>query len=296
MDVTEGVFPVIVTPFNSDGSVDFDSLEVHVERIDESSSHGIIPCGTTGEIATLTEAEQRDVIQTVVENSSNPVVAGTGSNATAKTVERTKSAEAAGADAALVVSPYYNQPNREGLMVHYETVANAVDIPIILYNVPHRTGQNIDTGVVAELATHPNIVGIKDSKGDMNQLSELCIRTEDEAFDVMSGYDSLLLPLLGVGGTGLVSIAGNIYPDRMSELYEATCEGDADRALVIHRAVVKLQDALFCDTNPVPIKKAMEIKGYAEERVRLPLAPMSEDDTETVRDALQAFERSTTRP
>jgi len=293
MDLTRGVFPVIVTPFDENGDVDFEALAAHDERIADAGVQGIITLGTTGEIATQTADEQREVVETVVDVSSVPVIAGTGTNDTRESVERTETAEAAGADGVLVVSPYYNQPNRDGILAHYETVATAVDIPIIPYNVPHRTGRDLEPDEVAEIAEHPNIPGMKDSLGDMNRLTDLVVETRDQEFDVMTGYDSLFYPLLEAGGTGVVSITGNLYPEVMVELYEAATSGDTERAREIHQAIKPLQDALFCDTNPVPVKKAMELNGWAEPTVRLPLAPMHEEDVEYLESALERFERET---
>jgi 4-hydroxy-tetrahydrodipicolinate synthase len=293
MRITEGVFPVIVTPFDESNDVDHDALATHVRRLEDADVDGIIPCGTTGEIATLSDAEQRAVIETVADATSLPVVAGTGSNATWQAVERTTAAAEVGADGALVVSPYYNTPSQSGLRKHYERIADASDIPLVLYNVPHRTGVNVEPETIVELADHPNVAGIKDSRGDMNQLSALCSRTREKEFDVVSGYDSLLFPLLDVGGTGVVSITANVFPERMVELYRATRDGDHDRAREIHRAVIDLQEALFVDTNPVPTKKAMELRGHFDGRVRQPLDGMSEEDVATLEDALDRFERRT---
>jgi 4-hydroxy-tetrahydrodipicolinate synthase len=293
MDVTRGVFPVIVTPFDENGDVDFRALTAHVERITDAGVQGIITLGTTGEIATQTTDEQREVIETVVDASSVPVIAGSGTNSTRESVERTETAEEAGADGALVVSPYYNQPNHDGILAHYKKVADAVDIPIIPYNVPHRTGRDLEPDEVVEIAKHPNVPGMKDSLGDMNRLTDLVVETGDQEFDVMTGYDSLFYPLLEAGGTGVVSITGNLYPEVIVELYEATTSGETERAREIHQAIKPLQDALFCDTNPVPVKKAMELKGWAEPTVRLPLAPMNEKDVEYLESALERFERET---
>ncbi|MDY6779329.1 MAG: 4-hydroxy-tetrahydrodipicolinate synthase, partial [Halobacteria archaeon] len=201
-NVTEGVYPAVVTPFDSDGEVDYDSFGEIIRRLEDAGVDGIVPCGSTGESATLTHAEHKEVVEFAVEEAKTPVIAGTGSNSTHEALELTKHADEAGADAALLISPYYNIPNEEGLVEHYETVADAVDIPLVLYNVPGRTGHNIPDDAVVNLARHPNVAAVKEASGDINQISRLCRRTADIDFDVVSGDDAVTLPLVSVGGTG----------------------------------------------------------------------------------------------
>ncbi|MDY6774526.1 MAG: 4-hydroxy-tetrahydrodipicolinate synthase [Halobacteria archaeon] len=290
MDVTRGVFPAIVTPFDDEGNVDYDAYESNIRRLEDAGVDGIVPCGSTGESATLTHEEHKKVVETAVEVADKPVIAGTGSNSTHEALELTKHAEEAGADAALLISPYYNKPNDSGLTKHYETVADETDIPLILYNVPSRTGQNMSTDVVVELAHHPSIVGIKEASGDINQISELCRRTRDEEFEVVSGDDAMTLPLMSVGGSGVISVVANIFPEAMCDLVSACDEGDYDEARDLHHELLPVFDAMFVETNPIPVKKAMEVLGYSGSGLRLPLDDISDENAEVVRDAVEGFE------
>ncbi len=270
MNVTEGVFPALITPFDSDGNVDYDSLAENIDRIEDSGIAGLVPCGSTGESATLTYEEHKDIIDFTVENSSLPVIAGTGSNSTHEAIELTKHADKAGADAALLISPYYNIPNNNGLIEHYKQIADPVDIPIILYNVPGRTGQDI-AEVVPELANHPNIAGLKEASGDIGQVSNLINKTKDEEFDVISGDDPMTLPIIELGGSGVISVAANLFPEKMTDMVEKAQNGNIEKARKIHYELLPLFNVLFIDTNPIPVKIAMEELGYASSSLRLPL-------------------------
>ncbi|MDY6764993.1 MAG: 4-hydroxy-tetrahydrodipicolinate synthase [Halobacteria archaeon] len=295
MEITEGVFPAIVTPFDSDGEVDYDTLIENVERLEDGGVDGIVPCGSTGESATLTHEEHKDVVEAVVENATTPVIAGTGSNSTHEALDLTKHADETGADGALLISPYYNKPNPSGLRKHYERIADEVDIPLVLYNVPSRTGQNMPVDVVVQLAEHPNIAAIKEASGDINQIGEICRRTRDMEFDVVSGDDAITLPLISVGGTGVISVVGNIFPEGMNEIVQAALDGDYEKAREVHQELLPVMDAMFLETNPIPVKKSMEIMGYCDSRLRLPLDDMSDENLEKLRRVLQSYQAETER-
>ncbi len=288
--VTEGVYPAIVTPFDGDGEVDYDALTDVVARVEDAGVDGVVPCGSTGESATLTYEEHKKVVEHTVDVADTEVVAGTGSNSTHEALELTRHAEEAGADAALLISPYYNIPNDSGLYQHHKKIADAVDIPQILYNVPGRTGHNLPDDVVVELAEHPYIAGIKEASGDINKISRLCRRTSDLEFDVVSGDDSMTLPLLSAGGTGCISVAANVVPEATVEIYEAVEGGDYDRARQVHQRLMPLFDAMFVETNPIPVKIAMSELGICNERLRLPLnADVPETSQREITAALDEF-------
>jgi 4-hydroxy-tetrahydrodipicolinate synthase len=274
MRITEGVCPAIVTPFDEDGDVDYEALGDVIDHVEDGGVDGIVPCGSTGESATLTHEEHKRVVEYAVENASHDtrVIAGTGSNSTHEALELTEHAQEAGADGALLISPYYNIPNDAGLIDHYETVADAVDVPLLLYNVPGRTGQNMPDDVVVELAGHENVAGVKEASGDINKISRLCARTRDLDFDVVSGDDSMTLPLLSVGGTGVISVTANLFPGAMVELVEAAREGDYETARAKHAELTPVFDAMFVESNPVPVKLAAEELGLCRSELRLPLS------------------------
>lgn len=285
----EGILPAIITPFHRDSklSLDLEGLQSNIESLLKQGVHGIVPCGSTGESATLTFEEHEQVICKTVEvvDGRVPVLAGTGSNNTAEAIRLTRSAKDAGADGALVISPYYNKPNRSGLIKHFTKLAD-LDLPIVLYNVPGRTGQNLQPDLVAELAKHPNIVGIKEASGDITQISRIIEETQDEDFIVLSGDDAMTLPVLAIGGAGVISVVANIDPGRMVEMYEAFRAGDLARAQDLHYKLAPLMRAMFVDTNPIPVKKAVELCGMASGPVRLPLDELDEAKTEQLRRVL----------
>lgn len=274
MRITEGVCPAIVTPFDEDGDVDYEALGDVIDHVEDGGVDGIVPCGSTGESATLTHEEHKRVVEYAVENASHDtrVIAGTGSNSTHEALELTEHAQEAGADGALLISPYYNIPNDAGLIDHYETVADAVDVPLLLYNVPGRTGQNMPDDAIVELAGHENVAGVKEASGDINKISRLCARTRDLDFDVVSGDDSMTLPLLSVGGTGVISVTANLFPGAMVELVEAAREGDYETARAKHAELTPVFDAMFVESNPVPVKVAAEELGLCRSELRLPLS------------------------
>ena len=282
----EGVLPAIITPFkrNPSMSLDLPGLERNIGFLLSRGIHGIVPCGSTGESATLTFEEHEKVIEVTVDkiNGKIPVLAGTGSNNTVEAVRLTKAAKDIGADGVLVISPYGNKPNRSGLVKHYEKLAD-LDIPVVMYNIPGRTGQNMEPDLIAELAQHPNIVGVKEASGNIGQISRIIEETQDEDFVVISGDDNITLPILALGGSGVISVAANVDPARMVALYEAVKLGDYQKALVLHYALSPLFRSMFIETNPIPVKKAMELAGLAGGPVRLPLDELDAKKTEQLK-------------
>lgn len=285
----EGVFPALITPFTKDDKVDEDGLRSNINFVIENGVSGIVPAGCTGEAATLSHQEQKRIIDIAIEVSSVPVIPGTGSNNTKEAIELTKYASDAGADAAMLITPYYNKPTDAGLIMHYKTVAEKCDIPIILYNVPSRTGKNMSADVVAELAKVENIVGIKEASGDINQVSKIIELTRDLDFVVLSGDDSLTLPIMALGGKGVVSVAANIIPRQMSDMVIAFLDGRLDRARELHQILSPLFRALFLETNPIPIKTAMGWRGLAAGKLRPPLYTLSEMNATKLRGVLESL-------
>ncbi len=289
----EGVLPAIITPFERSPKLDLDigGLRSNIEFLLQNGIHGIVPCGSTGESATLSfEEHERVVSETVdVVNGRIPVLAGTGSNNTEEAVRLTRSAKDAGADGALIISPYYNKPNRSGLVKHFTRLAD-LDIPLILYNVPGRTGQNLRPDLIAELAQHPNIFGVKEASGDITQISQIIEETQDEDFVVLSGDDAMTIPILSLGGAGVISVAANIDPLRMVGMYESFGAGDLQQARQLHYTLSPLFRAMFIDTNPIPVKKAVGLRGMAAGPVRLPLDDLDEAKTQVLRMVLSQYD------
>jgi 4-hydroxy-tetrahydrodipicolinate synthase len=291
-DTFGGVYPAMCTPFAEDGSIDFERLQADARRLESAGVDGLVPMGSTGESATVSHDEHVEVVEAVVEAVDDvPVIAGSGSNNTREAVSLSRRSADAGADALLLISPYYNKPPQDGFVEHYTTIADAVDVPQIVYNVPSRTGQSIPVDATVELAAHPNIQGYKAASGDLNLVSEIVERTRDETFDVLSGNDGETLPILSVGATGCISVAANVEPERMSALVWDALDGDYERAREVHHELGPLFRALFWETNPIPVKAAMGMRGYIPERVRSPLTPLSDeyrDDLETILASLAA--------
>jgi len=287
-----GVYPAMCTPFDDDGSIDFETLRTDAQRLEAAGVDGLVPCGSTGESATLTHDEHIEVVEAVIEAVDDvPVIAGSGSNNTREALSLSRRAADAGADALLLISPYYNKPEQRGFVEHFERIADEIDLPQIVYNVPSRTGRNIEPATVAELAEHPNVQGYKAASGDMGQISEIIERTRDTDLDVLSGDDGMTLPMLSVGGTGAISVAANIEPERTCAMVGAALAGDYERAREIHHRLGPLFRALFVETNPIPVKEAMQIRGYSSARMRSPLTRLSEeyrDDLQAVLDALES--------
>jgi len=290
MTIFRGAFVAIVTPF-TDGRVDEQALVDLIEFHIANGTHGIVPCGTTGESATMSHDEHHRVVELTVKtvNGRVPVVAGSGSNSTAEAIDLTRHARQAGADGALMVSPYYNKPSQEGLYQHYKAVAEAVDIPIILYNVPSRTSSNILPATVARLAGVDNIVGIKEASGDLNQISEV-IRLCPDDFAVLSGDDFTSMPTVVLGATGVISVTSNVAPKDMAQMMDAALAGDLATARNLHYKLFPLMQAMFYDTNPVPAKKSLELMGKIKSGTpRLPLYPMNDETLVRLKAALADY-------
>lgn len=289
----EGVFPAVITPFLSDPqqSLDLEGLRSNITTLLAAGVHGIVPTGSTGESATLSFEEHERVVEVAVETAGGkvPVLAGTGSNNTAEALRFTRAAKEIGANGALLISPYYNKPNRAGLIKHFTKIAD-LDIPTVLYNVPGRTGQNLAPDLVIELAAHPNIVGIKEASGNVAQVSQIIEGTLDEEFAVISGDDNLTLPILALGGAGVISVAANVEPTRMVRLYEAFRAGDWTGALELHYELSPLFRVLFIETNPIPVKRAVGLRGMAAGPVRLPLADLDEQKAVVLAEVLSHYD------
>jgi len=270
-----GSITALVTPFK-DGRVDEAAFRRLIEFQISNGTSGLVPCGTTGESATLSYEEHNRVIELAIEiaNKRVPVIAGTGSNSTDETIMLTKSAEKAGAESALLITPYYNKPTQQGLYEHYKKVAEEVSIPLILYNVPGRTSVNMLPETVARLSEIKNIIGIKEATGDLKQVSDT-IEFSKKGFIVLSGDDFTTLPLLTIGGHGVISVTSNIEPAMMSDMINAFRAGDMDRARELHYRLQPLHRAMFIETNPVPVKTALAMMGMVGEELRLPLVALS---------------------
>ena len=278
-----GAFTALVTPFRN-GEVDVEALEGMVEFQIQNGIHGLVPCGTTGETPAMSESEDRLVIETVVRvaNGRVPVIAGTGSNSTDMAIKYTKMAEEVGADGSLQVSPYYNKPTQEGLYRHFTAVAESTDLPIILYNIPGRTSVTIDAETTARLAEIPNIVGMKEATLSMNMAMDV-ISLCGEGFDVLSGDDPVTLPLMSLGGRGVISVASNVAPAAVSDMVNALLKGDWERGRELHYELLPLFRALFVETNPIPVKTAASILGLCSDEMRMPMIPLQGENLNTLR-------------
>ena len=283
----KGSLVPIVTPFRN-GKLDekayADLIEWHISQ----GTHGIVPCGTTGEASTLDFEEHYRVIEVAVETANKriPVIAGTGANATDEAVFITKKAKELGADGALIVTPYYNKPTQEGLYLHFKTIAESVDIPVILYNVPGRTAVNMLPATVARLLEFRNIIGLKEATGDMRQASDL-IRLCGDRLALYSGDDFTTFTMLSLGGKGVISVTANIVPKDVAEMWNSWDRGDIDKARKLHYKLEPLNAAMFIETNPIPVKTALAMMGKMDENFRLPLCSMSADAKQKLRAVLK---------
>ncbi len=270
----EGAYTALVTPFNKDGSVDYGKLRALIAMQIEGGIDGIVPVGTTGESPTLDFDEHEKVVEVSVEASRGKlkVIAGTGANSTSEALQLTKHALKAGADGTLQVTPYYNKPNQEGLYRHFSAVAD-LGLPVVLYNVPGRSSREIDVATIARLARHPKVVAVKEAAGSVDRVSQILRAC---SITVVSGDDSLTLPMMAVGGSGVISVASNIAPRPVADLVHAAQAGQWDKARALHMKYHRLFTDLFLDTNPIPIKAAMAMAGMIEEVYRLPLCETSE--------------------
>ena len=290
MSIFTGSCVALVTPFNDDGSINFDKfielLDYHLEH----KTDAVLICGTTGEASTIDDKDQIECVRLAAKhiNKRMPVIAGAGSNDTAHAVSLAKESEKAGADGLLIVTPYYNKTSQKGLIAHYTAIAEAVNIPIILYNVPGRTGMRIAPETCAELSKIPNIVAVKDATGDISSVAKraaLC----GSSFDIYSGNDDQTLPILSLGGKGVISVTANIIPDEMHDICEAYFNGNHDKARQIQLDILGIFDAMFCDVNPMPVKEAMNILGYGVGPCKLPLVGISEEHIGYVKSELKKF-------
>jgi len=285
----KGAIVAIVTPFKN-GRVDEEKLRELIEFQIENGTDGIVPCGTTGESPTLSHEEHDRVIEITVDAVKKrvPVIAGTGSNSTAEALRLTEHAREVGADGALMVCPYYNRPTQEGLYQHYKTIAEQVKIPVIVYNIPGRTGVNLLPETMARLAKVPGIVGTKEASGSLKQMHEV-IQLCGPDFAVLSGDDFFTYPLLCLGGHGIISVISNIVPKDMAALVDAFAAGDLQIAKDLHYRMVPLVDSLFIETNPTPVKAALAMMGKIEYEVRLPLVKMSETNYDKLRKSMTNY-------
>ncbi len=285
----KGAIVAIVTPFR-DGKIDEKALADLIEFQISNGTDGIVPCGTTGESATLSYEEHEFVVEFTVKHVKGrvPVIAGTGSNSTHEAIELTKHAKKVGADAALIITPYYNKPTQEGMYRHFKAIADEVDIPIILYNVPGRTGVNLLPETVARLSKIKNIIGIKEASGSLQQISDI-IRLTGSDFTVLSGDDFIVLPLLAVGGKGVISVVSNVAPADMAELCDAFFAGDLKKARDLHYKLFPLCHAMFIETNPIPVKTALGLMGKINPELRLPLCSMSEANLNKLKQIMKDY-------
>ncbi|HEX9120230.1 MAG TPA: 4-hydroxy-tetrahydrodipicolinate synthase [Terriglobales bacterium] len=287
-----GCGTAIVTPFQSDGSIDEPALRGLVEWQIENGIDFLVPCGTTGETPTLAREEWLRVIEVTiaVAHGRVPIVAGATSNCTSDAVEKAKTVAAMqGVDAILTASPYYNKPTQEGQYQHFRAIAEAVDKPLILYNVPGRTGANIETATLARLAQIPNIIGVKEASGNISQIAEVC-NTVPEDFRVFSGDDAVTLPVISLGGVGIISVASNEIPRKMSEMTRAALGNDWKKARAILRRYLPLMQANFIESNPIPVKAVLAMMGKIEENYRLPLTRMKPENRAKLEKIVQQLE------
>ena len=289
MSIFEGVATALITPFGPDGSVNYAKLEELINKQIEDGVDGLVICGTTGESATLTEKEHMDVIRESVKfvNGRVPVIAGTGSNCTQTAIEMSKEAEEYGADGLLLVSPYYNKATAEGMYEHFADTANAVNIPVILYNIPGRTGVNIDPETIYRLAKDvKNIVAVKEASGNISNIAKIAALTAGLDFDIYSGNDDQVVALCAMGGKGVISVVSHIIPKEMHDLVMSFRNGDTKKSLEIQNKYLSLINTLFIDVNPIPVKEAMNLLGYEVGGYRKPLTPMSDAHREILRKEL----------
>ena len=286
----KGCFVASVTPFDINGQIDEDALRNHLDFLIEQGVAGIVPCGTTGESATLSWEEHNRVVDIAIEQCKGKVsvIAGAGSNNTAESVNAARHAFEKGADAILCITPYYNKPTQEGLYRHYQTIASKVSIPIVVYNVPGRTGVNLKPETLERLCEFRSIVAVKEASGNIHQVSEIHRRCGSR-LSILSGDDALTLPLLSVGACGVISVVANILPAKMVGMINRFFSNDLKEALAAHEELVPLCDALFYETNPIPVKTAMNLIGKKAGTLRLPLVPMAKNNKEALIAVLKTY-------
>lgn len=290
----EGSFVALITPMKKDGEIDEEALRQLIDFQIEQGTQGIVPCGTTGESATLSYEEHKKIIDITVDQTNGriPVVPGTGSNSTTEALDLTRHAENAGCDGALLITPYYNKPTQNGLILHFTTIANETNIPMVLYNIPSRTGLNMEVSTTLELAQHQNIVGLKEASGNLAQVMDILAKAPS-TFVVMSGDDAWTYPICTLGGKGVISVIANIAPKLMSTFMESLLQGNYEKAREEHYTLLPLFKVLFIETNPGPCKKAAELMnlvGSDSWYLRSPLVEPSPENIEKIRAVLQQFE------
>lgn len=283
----KGIYTALITPF-SDGKIDEQAFQSFIEWQIEQGVHGLVPSGTTGESPVLSHAEHQRVVNLCIEVSKNrvPVLAGTGSNSTTEAIELTAHAKKVGADGALVVAPYYNKPNQEGLYQHYKAINDAVEIPIVIYNIPGRSVVNITDDTLARLSELPNIVGVKDATGDLTRPITLRKKMK-KPLDLLSGEDMTSVPFNAAGGVGCISVTSNIMPKHCAMVQEACMEGNYNKALTLQDEIVDLHNAMFCETSPAPVKFAASLMGKCKADLRLPLVPPSQTSKSQISEVLR---------
>ncbi|MFW5960340.1 MAG: 4-hydroxy-tetrahydrodipicolinate synthase [Chitinivibrionales bacterium] len=284
----KGCYPALVTPFDDKGEIDEQGLRDNIKFLIDNSVSGIVPCGTTGESATLSWEEHLKVMDIAISEADGrvKVIAGAGSNSTTEAVNAADHARKSGADAILCITPYYNKPTQEGLFNHYYTIFESVDIPVVIYNVPGRTGVNIHPETVERLSKHRNAVGIKEASCDLAQISDIHRRCKQN-IAILSGEDSLTLPILSVGGTGVISVTANILPEKMASMISCFLNGESRKAMELHEDLFPVMKALFYETNPIPVKAAMNILSFSAGSLRLPLVEMSDLNKKRLRNVLE---------
>ncbi|MAG30757.1 MAG: 4-hydroxy-tetrahydrodipicolinate synthase [Deltaproteobacteria bacterium] len=283
----EGIHTALITPLRN-GTIDEEALRGLVERQIEAGIDGLVPCGSTGEAATLSHLEHRQIVEIVIEAAAGrvPVIAGTGSNSTREAVELTMHAQEAGADGALLLSPYYNKPTQEGIYAHYAAVAHETALPLLVYNIPGRTASNISPNTLGRLARLEHIVGVKEASGDLDQIAHVVAKCPAD-FTVLSGDDSLTIPMLSIGGKGVISTTSNVAPTQVCDLVHRFQSGDIPGARVLHFELLPLFDALFCETNPIPVKAAAAALGWCGDEIRLPLTRIGDANLERLKVVLK---------
>ncbi|MED3662927.1 4-hydroxy-tetrahydrodipicolinate synthase [Ureibacillus sp. FSL K6-8385] len=285
------VLTAMVTPFDQNGEVDFDAAERLIHHLMANGTDGLVVCGTTGESPTLTENEKLELFKFAVKtvNGRIPVIAGTGSYNTRASIELTKKAEEIGVDGVMLVTPYYNKPNQEGMYEHFRSIAQSTKLPVVLYNIPGRSVVNLSVDTVVRLAEIPNIVAIKEASGNLDAMAQIIERTPDD-FSLYSGDDSLTLPSMAVGGTGVISVASHIIGNEMQSMIQHFLNGNIQEAAKEHRKLLPIMKGMFIAPNPAPVKAALNLKGISVGGVRLPLVPLNEEQQKTIEQLLKDIE------
>ena len=290
MSIFTGAGVALVTPMNADGSVNFEKMKELIEFQIANDTDALIICGTTGEATTISDEDQIECVRFAKEVAAGrvPVIAGAGSNDTAHCIELAQACEKVGADGVLLVTPYYNKATQKGLILHYTAIANSINIPIILYNVPGRTGCNLAPKTVAELAKVKNIVAVKEASGNLSQVAEIAALCGPD-FDIYSGNDDQILPVLSLGGKGVISVLSNVAPKETHDMVAKFLDGDVQGAIKLQLDAIELISALFCEVNPIPVKTALNLMGYEVGACKLPLCDMEPKNLETLRTAMKNY-------